>query len=399
MTGRLLTMSDPPPPTNPPPGWYPDPSGEPGHRWWDGLVWTDSVSTPVGAEAMSAEHQASGALGGPTQLAAPTSPIGVFGQWFSESFRLVIDRSGHFLPMILLFVITISLPTSFAIWYALRDTVILFDPATATPDIVYGGSRPWLYTVLATIPLTAVLSFVCKASVARQAWAAQAGEAEPWSASVAGALRRWPRVVGFPLLRATAYWVVSGVFLLAIALNPGFILMMPFLAVALVFFWVRFSFVGTVAALGDAAAKPFAESWRVSGLQFGPLMGRLLVLGFVAINLILALGIIGAPFTAIAGAGGTSVEPTADTLRLNDLLGDNVTVFALGSLFNAIGLGAHYVLVTVGTTLLYRNLGGPVAAADSSNADSGSNSQPESESESVEERQGADSGSFPDAVG
>ncbi|WP_018352296.1 phospholipid scramblase-related protein [Longispora albida] len=29
-------MTTPPPP----PGWYPDPSGTPGHRWWDGQQWT-----------------------------------------------------------------------------------------------------------------------------------------------------------------------------------------------------------------------------------------------------------------------------------------------------------------------------------------------------------------------
>ena len=29
-----------------PPGWYPDPSGHPGTRWWDGTVWTEYVGPP-----------------------------------------------------------------------------------------------------------------------------------------------------------------------------------------------------------------------------------------------------------------------------------------------------------------------------------------------------------------
>lgn len=29
------------PPDLPAPGWYTDPSGEPGERWWDGRGWTD----------------------------------------------------------------------------------------------------------------------------------------------------------------------------------------------------------------------------------------------------------------------------------------------------------------------------------------------------------------------
>jgi uncharacterized RDD family membrane protein YckC len=31
----------------PPAGWYPDPSGDPGQRWWDGERWTDHVHRPV----------------------------------------------------------------------------------------------------------------------------------------------------------------------------------------------------------------------------------------------------------------------------------------------------------------------------------------------------------------
>jgi hypothetical protein len=29
-----------------PPGWYPDPAGGPGQRWWDGYAWSESVVVP-----------------------------------------------------------------------------------------------------------------------------------------------------------------------------------------------------------------------------------------------------------------------------------------------------------------------------------------------------------------
>ncbi len=355
MTGRLLTMSDPPPPTNPPPGWYPDPDGESGHRWWNGVAWTESVDTGEVRTAVEAASES-------------PSPIGVFGPWFSESFRLTVSRAGHFLPMVLLFVLSVGLPASFALWFALRDTVLTFDQASAAPEIDYGGSSRWLIVVLATIPISAIGSFICKASAARQAWAAQADEPEPWSRSVAEVLRRWQKVVGYSLLRACSYWALTAVFVVAASLSPGFILMFPFLAAVLLFLWVRWTFVGTVAALAEPSAKPLAVSWDLSGRQFGALMGRLLVLAFVAFNMVLVFGILGAPFTAIAGGGSSTVATTAETLRTNDLLGDSATVFAIGALFNTIGLGAHYVLSAVGTTLLYRNLGGSVAAATASAA-------------------------------
>ncbi|RBY77920.1 scramblase [Blastococcus sp. TF02-09] len=36
-------MTQPPPPA----GWYPDPAGTPGARWWDGGAWTEHVQQPA----------------------------------------------------------------------------------------------------------------------------------------------------------------------------------------------------------------------------------------------------------------------------------------------------------------------------------------------------------------
>ena len=40
-----------PPPTSAPPGWYPDPSGAAGQRYWDGQLWTEHLAGPPAAAA------------------------------------------------------------------------------------------------------------------------------------------------------------------------------------------------------------------------------------------------------------------------------------------------------------------------------------------------------------
>jgi len=57
-------MSSPPPP----PGWYPDPSGTPGNRWWDGQRWTEHVqqAQPAPVQVQQAPPQPQpGQYGGP----------------------------------------------------------------------------------------------------------------------------------------------------------------------------------------------------------------------------------------------------------------------------------------------------------------------------------------------
>lgn len=51
-------MSDHPGTT--PAGWYPDPSGAPGQRYWDGQQWTDHAAPPPGGPAGSGQTAGAG---------------------------------------------------------------------------------------------------------------------------------------------------------------------------------------------------------------------------------------------------------------------------------------------------------------------------------------------------
>ncbi|MFZ0250578.1 MAG: DUF4328 domain-containing protein [Acidimicrobiales bacterium] len=61
-----------------PPGWYPDPAGGPGQRWWDGYAWTEATVLPQPAPAPAPWAGA----------AAPQQPPTLLAPWAAASERL-----------------------------------------------------------------------------------------------------------------------------------------------------------------------------------------------------------------------------------------------------------------------------------------------------------------------
>ena len=378
MIGRLSEMADPPPPSEPPAGWYPDPTGAPGHRWWNGSAWSDHHAPPgagpPGPPPSGSASPPPATTGAVLGSGAPPPPtpgtvlgfgaqpprarlLPPIGEWLSESVRFGASRAGHYLPLVLFLVLTTSVATSVAVFYGVDGTVVrLLDSGEA--EFEFAGSTVALYTAIALFGASMVLVPLLKASVAYQVVAARSEKPEAWSDSLQRAVRRGRRIVGASLVRTGLYWVLLLGTFLAVGAAPVLVLLFPLVIGLLFFAWFRLSMVGISAALGPADEHPFRRSWELTGVAPGPTLGRIVLLAVIAFNLLLAANFVLAPVFLLISTGQTD-EPTAtDVIRLGEQIGPTPAMAALRSFINGLGLGANYILAAVGSTLLYLQLGG-----------------------------------------
>jgi len=134
------------------PGWYPDPAGSGGQRWWDGIGWTEHVA-PAAAPVAAAPVAPAGAApaagpapyqpyGTPAHRVPEGTPTGTVWVWLVVFLPL--------LPLVMLFFWDVRgyLEASIANPYA-ASTGLFFDPGYLTLMIlgwvVYGLSVWFAY--------------------------------------------------------------------------------------------------------------------------------------------------------------------------------------------------------------------------------------------------------------
>lgn len=390
------------PPTGPEAGWYPEPSGQPGLRWWDGRSWTD-------------HHRPLSPSGPPTPVPPPPSPTGFgptaaaplapLGEWLSRSFRLMLQEAGHFLPMVLLTLAPGYLGLSVAVWYGFRGAIVTSDRTTG--DVTFeGGSGPALVAAAVAAVVLLLLFHLLYAAACRHFLAVGAGqhgednrvhgagldpdpptgfqpsttgsavaEAEddgvssaPWSLAMKTGLLRWPPVSATFLIRFALYWGLLVLLSVLTSVSPVFVLLVPFWPLVAALAWVRFSVSGVVAAVGDhglgrPAGESLATSMALTRYRYWPLFGRLLALAMVGLSLIVMGNLIGGIVSAIAGGQPSgAVDPFAERVVFDQVLPTNPASFAISWLFLAFGAGAWQILSAAGHSLMYADLKG--AGAD-----------------------------------
>ncbi|MEZ5409687.1 MAG: DUF2510 domain-containing protein [Acidimicrobiales bacterium] len=345
-------MSDPPPPPTggPPPGWYPDPGTGAGLRWWDGTAWTEHVGEPPPAPGTGAVPS------GPRHgLTAP-------GEWLREAVRIGKARAGHFFPLVVLLMVPTTLLNGLALWLALREAVITTDADAGTIAFDNPGGSAGLYVLVGLSSLlVAVASLVLIVASARQAQAELDERPEPWSVSLAGTGARLVRSLGVGAALLGILGVLYGMVAASIAFAPALVLLtFPLWLVGSVLALVRLCLAPVAAALAPPGTRALRISWDLTQGRFWAVFGRCLLLVLVGLMLSVLASLVASPFAAIGGEGASSLQPGAERIPLEELLGSNPAVLAIRQLFGALGNGAATVLWGIGLSLLYRNLSGPV---------------------------------------
>jgi hypothetical protein len=325
-----------PPPSGPPPGWYPDPEGHPGYRWWNGIAWT--------------EDRSGGTDDGRSLLA--------IGDLLGETFRTLGQRIGH---LFTLAVVLVVIPTAvgLGVIYAALEGL-------AYRDGTWSGVRPGWLAAAGVANLVLFLSGVAhRAAVGRQGFAALEGTPEPWSDSLRGGLRRTPRAVGANLavwvpavIGATVVWVVVG------AVAPVLLLLVfPTVLGALVALWVRTGLVTTAAAVGAPGVGAIRSSFTATSGRFWAFLGRFLLLGILYWAVQVGGSTATAPVAGLSGAPSDAVVVDDETgaievFDVGALVTDNLGVLGFTILVSGLVQAAASSVTALGRASLFRSAGG-----------------------------------------
>ncbi len=306
------------------------------------------------------------------------------GEWLSRSFRLSVREAGHFLPVVVLILVPAYLALSVALWYGLRDVVMVSDRIRGTigfeGDLTAALGLAGLAVALLILLFHLVYATACCHFRAVAIAGSTAGSDTPhgdpdgesapalWRAALHSGLLRWPPVSATFLVRLAAYWGIFALLSFLTAASPFFALLFPLWPLVAVMVWVRYSLAGVVAAVGDdghgrSTIASLSASAAATRFRFWPLLGRLLALAVVGASLFFFGNVVGGLFSALSGAQPTgTVDPFAERIAFNQVLPTNPASFALNWLFLAFGAGAWQVLSAAGHSLLYADLDGSRSA-------------------------------------
>lgn len=327
------------PPNLPPPGWYQDPEGHPGLRWWDGSTWTQDRAP--GPPPQGYDQTAGG--------------LRDVGDWIGQSFGLVKERAGHLFTLVVALSLPSGLIAAFAMWSVLRNLTISFDERSFDLDGPPAGSFVFAGAVLVA---SGLVSMVLWASMQRQTMASLLERPEPWSKSLREGLMRAPKLFGNYLLLVLGFSIAVVLATLLTAFVP---LLGIFVFFALLVFGImaigRLLMFGPTASCSPPGTPTISTTLSLSKGFGWPLLGRAFLLLLIFFGISIAASVISAPFGASVSQ---DFDPAGDVINFGEVIGDNFAQFALtqmiSTLVNAIGLA----VAAAATSVLYKDRNGPI---------------------------------------
>jgi hypothetical protein len=309
-----MTTSDP----SALPGWYPDPYDPSQLRYWDGAVWTESVSpgSPPAAGPWAP---------GP----ADPSGLGDVGVWLGDTFRSMVS---HAVPLAVLLLIVPLAGTSLVLVLARAAVadVRIFDSGR-----IEGFDLANLLPAVAMSVLVGLVSASCWLAAYHLMVGGHAGGQPSVVDSLAEGLKRLPLAILWWLVHVVAWLVGVGLVfavpvVLAVLVDPRlFLLVFPLgllMVPLVVWIWVRLTFVTPALAAEQPWPNPVSASWRLTADRFWAVLGRVLLLTV----LLWGLSFVGQIVLQVVSLAGTEVlfgveadpvsgELLIDGQRLSDL--------------------------------------------------------------------------------
>lgn len=327
------------PPNLPPPGWYDDPEGHPGLRWWDGSAWTQDRAP------------------GPPPQGAVGTAVGLraVGDWLGQAFGLVKERAGHLFTMVVALSLPSGLIVSYALWRTLREVTVTFDDTTFDYE---GPSSSSLAFLSIAVLVSGFVGMALWAAMQRQTMAALLDRPEPWSKSLQDGIVRSPKLFGNYLLIVLVFAVMLVLAAVLTALVPllGIVAFLGLLVLGVMALGRLLMFV-PAATCSPAGTRTLKTTMSLSKGFTWALIGRALLLLLIFMGISIAASVVTAPFGASVGQ---DLDPNGDVIRFGELMGDNFPQFALtqvlSTLINSIGIAVG----AAATSVLYKDRNGPL---------------------------------------
>jgi hypothetical protein len=336
------------PPSGPPAGWYPDPYGAAGQRYWDGTEW--DLTSPVSPSP---------------QPGRDPDDLPEIGDWLDRSFRAAYGRWRALTVLAL-----ITAPASTALSYAAINRAV--DGLVLEGDELYGWSSDRIPSVVALSLLAAFIGTIGSIAITvlmlRSVDDGPAANPRTFGDEMAAAMRSiidairiLPRVIGWFLVLIAGLAVVGTVIALLAVLGGGLAALLV-LVLAPVGIWLAVKWAFVLIAIVDDRGSPFPRSSRVSEGRWWRTLGRLLLILIIVwlISMVVQTAASLVSGTGFGGfGGGTTItiddDGTIERFDFDEELSFGTLEIVAAAIASMIATVAATSVMAAATAALYRS--------------------------------------------